>query len=122
MTTSGIDVISSLVTVVVSFAFVLVMVFYLMRDGPSLTQSVIASTPESYRGDVERLMVEPGPDLERVPARPVDARVGGRDRDVSHGIGACCRSRWCLACWPVFSSSSPHRADAVRCSRDIFAC
>ena len=60
MTTSGIDVISSLVTVVVSFAFVLVMVFYLMRDGPSLTQSVIASTPESYRGDVERLMVELG--------------------------------------------------------------
>lgn len=60
MTDSGIDVLSGLVTFVVSFALVLVMVFYLMRDGPSFAQYVVNSTPESYRGDVERLMHELG--------------------------------------------------------------
>ncbi len=60
MTDSGIDVLSSLVTFLVSFALVLMMVFYLMRDGPSFAQYVVNSTPESYRGDVERLMYELG--------------------------------------------------------------
>jgi len=60
MTDSGIDVISSLVTFVTSFALVLVIVFYLMRDGPSFAEYVVNSTPESYRGDVERLMYELG--------------------------------------------------------------
>lgn len=60
MSDSGIDVLSGLVTFVVSFALVLVMVFYLMRDGPRFTEYVLNSTPESYRGDVERLMYELG--------------------------------------------------------------
>ncbi len=47
-------------TAVVNVAFLLVIVFYLVRDGERFTDNVIVYTPEAYRGDVRRLLYELG--------------------------------------------------------------
>ncbi|MBN1679381.1 MAG: AI-2E family transporter [Anaerolineae bacterium] len=41
-----------------TLSFVLVMIFYLMRDGPLFANYLVESAPESYRGDVARLLHE----------------------------------------------------------------
>ncbi len=57
---SGLGVLGGAVTLVFNSFIALVLIFYLMRDGPAFALYVLQSVPESYRGDVERLMVELG--------------------------------------------------------------
>lgn len=48
------------VTFVFTLFFVLVMLFYLMRDGPLFVEYLVEVVPDSYRGDVRRLLHELG--------------------------------------------------------------
>jgi predicted PurR-regulated permease PerM len=47
-------------TALINLAFLLIIMFYLMRDGERFTTALIEVTPESYRGDVRRLLHELG--------------------------------------------------------------
>jgi len=40
--------------------FVLVMLFYLMRDGPAFIEYFVSAVPESYQGDARRMLYELG--------------------------------------------------------------
>lgn len=57
---SGLGVLGSAVVLLTNSVLVLVMIFYLMHDGPSFVLYVVNGVPESYRGDVERLLHELG--------------------------------------------------------------
>ena len=43
-----------------STAFMLVMLFYLMRDGPVFVDYLVGAVPESYQGDARRMLYELG--------------------------------------------------------------
>lgn len=57
---SGIGVVGSAVVLLTNSVLAMVMVFYLMRDGPLFALRIVNGVPESYRGDVERLLIELG--------------------------------------------------------------
>lgn len=57
---SGLGVLGGAVVLLTNSVLVLVMIFYLMHDGPSFVLYVVNGVPESYRGDVERLLHELG--------------------------------------------------------------
>lgn len=57
---SALTFVGGAVSLVVSTFLMLVMMFYLMRDGPSFVDYFVRATPESYRGDVLRLLHELG--------------------------------------------------------------
>lgn len=57
---SGLGVLGSAVVLLTNSVLVLVMIFYLMHDGPSFVLYVVNGVPESYRGDIERLLHELG--------------------------------------------------------------
>ena len=48
------------VSLVINLFFVLTMLFYLMRDGPLFVGYLVGVVPESYQGDVRRLLHELG--------------------------------------------------------------
>jgi len=56
----AIGVLGGAVTVILTSALSLVMLFYLMRDGPTFVDYLVQATPESYQGDVRRLLHELG--------------------------------------------------------------
>jgi predicted PurR-regulated permease PerM len=57
---SALTFVGGAVSLVVSTFLMLVMMFYLMRDGPIFIDYFVRGTPESYRGDVLRLFHELG--------------------------------------------------------------
>ncbi|WP_162909495.1 AI-2E family transporter [Aggregatilinea lenta] len=57
---SALTVVGGAVSVVVSTFLALVMMFYIMRDGPTFIDYFVRATPESYRGDILRLFHELG--------------------------------------------------------------
>jgi len=57
---SAITFVGGAVSVIVAMFLMLVMMFYLTRDGPIFIDYLTRATPESYRGDVLRLMHELG--------------------------------------------------------------
>jgi predicted PurR-regulated permease PerM len=56
----AINLVGGAVSLVVGLVLELVMLFYLMRDGPLFARYIVDAVPESYRGDVLRLMHELG--------------------------------------------------------------
>lgn len=56
----ALGVVGGALSFIVTLSFVLVMLFYLMRDGPLFVEYVENAVPESYRGDVQRLLHELG--------------------------------------------------------------
>ena len=56
----ALNVLGGAVSFLFTFVMVLVLSFYLMRDGPKFVNYLLGSVPESYRGDVLRLMREIG--------------------------------------------------------------
>lgn len=48
------------VTTIVNVSFLLVLTFYLMRDGRRFTQKLVDVSPPTYRGDTRRLLYELG--------------------------------------------------------------
>ncbi|NLX10670.1 MAG: AI-2E family transporter [Chloroflexi bacterium] len=56
----AINLVGGAVSVIIMSFLVLVMLFYLMRDGPNFVEYIVLSMPESYRGDTLRLMHELG--------------------------------------------------------------
>jgi predicted PurR-regulated permease PerM len=48
------------VSFLVSMVFMLVMLFYLMRDGPVFVDYLVSAVPESYQGDARRMLYELG--------------------------------------------------------------
>ncbi len=57
---SGLGVLGGAVVLLTNSVLVLVMIFYLMHDGPRFVDYFVNAVPESYRGDVERLLHELG--------------------------------------------------------------
>jgi predicted PurR-regulated permease PerM len=57
---SALGVVGGAVSFLFSAFFVLVMLFYLMRDGPAFAAYFVDAVPESYQGDVRRMMHELG--------------------------------------------------------------
>ena len=60
LTGSAFSVLGEAVNAVINLSFMLVIMFYLMRDGEKFTQMLVDVTPESYQGDVRRLLYELG--------------------------------------------------------------
>ncbi len=60
MANPALGVLGGAVSFLLSSFFVLVMLFYLMRDGPRFVEYLVAGVPESYRGDVRRMLHELG--------------------------------------------------------------
>jgi predicted PurR-regulated permease PerM len=60
LTGPAFSVLGGAVTAVVNATFVLVIMFYLMRDGDQFTAKLVNLTPSSYQGDVRRLLYELG--------------------------------------------------------------
>jgi len=56
----ALGVVGSAVSFLVTTVFVLIMLFYLMRDGPMFAAGLIGAVPESYQGDTRRLLHELG--------------------------------------------------------------
>jgi len=56
----ALGVVGSAVSFLVTTVFVLIMLFYLMRDGPMFVAGLIGAVPESYQGDARRLLHELG--------------------------------------------------------------
>lgn len=56
----ALGVVGSAVSFLVTTVFVLIMLFYLMRDGPMFVTGLIGAVPESYQGDARRLLHELG--------------------------------------------------------------
>lgn len=56
----ALDVLGGAVSFLFTAAMVLVLSFYLMRDGPVFVEYLVGTVPESYRGDVLRLLREIG--------------------------------------------------------------
>lgn len=54
----ALGVVGGIVSMVVTLFFVLIMLFYLMRDGPLFVQYIVGVVPESYQGDARRLLHE----------------------------------------------------------------
>lgn len=54
----ALGVVGGIVSAVVNLFFVLIMLFYLMRDGPLFVQYIVDAVPESYQGDARRLLHE----------------------------------------------------------------
>lgn len=54
----ALDVLGGAVSFLFTLLFALVMLFYLMRDGPRFANYLVESMPESYQGDARRLLVE----------------------------------------------------------------
>ena len=57
---SALGLVGSMISFVIGLFIMLVMMFYLMRDGPVFTAYLSDSLPESYRGDLMRLIYEMG--------------------------------------------------------------
>ncbi len=57
---SALTFVGGAVSLIVSTFLMLVMMFYLMRDGPAFVDYFVRATPESYRGDILRLLHELG--------------------------------------------------------------
>lgn len=60
MADSALGVVGGAVSFLISTFFVLVMLFYLMRDGPVFAAYLVDAVPESYQGDVRRMLHELG--------------------------------------------------------------
>ncbi len=56
----ALGVVGSVFSFLITTIFVLTMLFYLMRDGPSFIDGLIAAMPESYQGDTRQLLHELG--------------------------------------------------------------
>jgi predicted PurR-regulated permease PerM len=57
---SALNVVGGAVSFVFSLFLVLILLYYLMRDGPLFAAYIVEAVPESYRGDVLRLLHELG--------------------------------------------------------------
>jgi predicted PurR-regulated permease PerM len=57
---SALGLVGSMISFMIGLFLMLVMMFYLMRDGPAFTVYLSDSIPESYRGDLMRLIYEMG--------------------------------------------------------------
>ncbi|MBI5961580.1 MAG: AI-2E family transporter [Chloroflexi bacterium] len=57
---SALGLVGGAVSFLFTLFFVLVMLFYLMRDGPVFVDYLVCSAPESYQGDVRRMLHELG--------------------------------------------------------------
>ncbi len=60
LTGSAFSVLGEAVNAIINLSFMIVIMFYLMRDGERFTELLVKFTPESYRGDVRRLLYELG--------------------------------------------------------------
>lgn len=60
MANSAPGLVGGAVSFVIDLFFVLVMLFYLMRDGPKFVGYLVGVVPESYQGDVRRMLHELG--------------------------------------------------------------
>lgn len=60
LTGPAFSVLGGFFTAVVNLAFLTVIMFFFIRDGEQFTQNFISITPDSYRGDVRRLLYELG--------------------------------------------------------------
>ncbi|GAB4309971.1 MAG: AI-2E family transporter [Phototrophicales bacterium] len=60
LTGPAFNVLGGAINAVVNMTFLLVIMFYLMRDGERFVQHTINIIPESYQGDVQRLLYELG--------------------------------------------------------------
>lgn len=56
----ALGVLGGAVSILVAAVFALIMLFYLMRDGPLFADYVIGGIPDSYQGDVRRMIHELG--------------------------------------------------------------
>ncbi len=56
----ALGVLGGAVSILVASVFALIMLFYLMRDGPLFSDYVISGIPDSYQGDVRRMIHELG--------------------------------------------------------------
>lgn len=56
----ALGVLGGAVSILVAAVFSLIMLFYLMRDGPLFVDYVVGGIPDSYQGDVRRMMHELG--------------------------------------------------------------
>jgi predicted PurR-regulated permease PerM len=57
---SALGLVGGAVSFIFTLFFVLVMLFYLMRDGPVFADYMVHTVPESYQGDVRRMLHELG--------------------------------------------------------------
>lgn len=60
MADPALEVVGGAVSLLFTTFFVLIMLFYLMRDGPKFVDYVVEAVPETYQGDVRRLLHELG--------------------------------------------------------------
>ena len=56
----ALGVLGGAVSILVASVFALIMLFYLMRDGPLFADYVVGGIPDSYQGDVRRMIHELG--------------------------------------------------------------
>ncbi len=56
----ALDILGGVLSALLDLFFILVMLFYLMRDGPIFAAGVVNAVPESYQGDVRLLLHELG--------------------------------------------------------------
>lgn len=57
---SALNVVGGALSFLLTLTIMLVMIFYLMRDGPLFVVYLVDAVPESYQGDIQRLMHELG--------------------------------------------------------------
>jgi len=60
MADPALNVLGGAVSFLLTSFFVLMMLFYLMRDGPRFVEYLVSGVPESYRGDARRMLHELG--------------------------------------------------------------
>ena len=60
LTGPAFSVLGGALNAIINMAFLIVIMFYFMRDGDHFTQHLVDITPGSYRGDVRRLLYELG--------------------------------------------------------------
>ncbi|MEQ9027255.1 MAG: AI-2E family transporter [Aggregatilineales bacterium] len=60
LTGPAFSVLGGFLTAIVNMVFLIVIMFFFIRDGEKFAQGFISLTPESYRGDVRRLLYELG--------------------------------------------------------------
>ena len=60
LTGQAFNVLGEALDFVINFAFLIVIVFYLLRDGEQFVGHIVNAAPKSYQGDVRRLLYELG--------------------------------------------------------------
>lgn len=60
LTGPAFNVLGGAITAIINIAFMIVIMFYLMRDGENFIGHIVNITPRSYQGDVRRLLHELG--------------------------------------------------------------